>query len=288
MTAIVARTNRRLAVLSCALLLSGCEGRSRPALPASANLGQRMQRVAEDFREEFGVPALQLGVIKNGKPVYAGAVGVPTLSSTVSITGRSLFHLASVSKPVVATALVHLADRGRLRLDDRVIQHLPYFKLRDDRYRAITIQQVLAHVSGLPDLRDYEWDTPQYDGQAAERYVRSLSDLELSAAPGERFRYSNIGYDILGDVIAKVSGTSFEAFMEESVFTPLEILRQATSMMAEIMMLQGQIGCIAPGAHADLLVVEGDPLKNISLMAADGRNLRTIVRAGEVVKNELH
>jgi imidazolonepropionase-like amidohydrolase len=51
--------------------------------------------------------------------------------------------------------------------------------------------------------------------------------------------------------------------------------------------MEGQIGCVAPGAHADLLVVDGDPLKDIGLLAADGRNLRAIIRAGEVVKNEL-
>jgi imidazolonepropionase-like amidohydrolase len=69
------------------------------------------------------------------------------------------------------------------------------------------------------------------------------------------------------------------------VFTPLELLRQATSVNAELMMQQGKLGCIAPGAHADLLVVDGDPLKDISLLAANGKNLRLIVRGGETVKD---
>ena len=60
-----------------------------------------------------------------------------------------------------------------------------------------------------------------------------------------------------------------------------------TSVNAEMMQMAGQIGCVAPGAHADLLVVDGDPLADIGVLAADGRNLRAIVRAGEVVKNEL-
>ena len=68
---------------------------------------------------------------------------------------------------------------------------------------------------------------------------------------------------------------------------PVEILRQATSTNAEMMMLEGEIGCVAVGAHADLLVVDGDPLKDIGLLAADGKNLRVIVRGGEAVKNEL-
>jgi imidazolonepropionase-like amidohydrolase len=72
------------------------------------------------------------------------------------------------------------------------------------------------------------------------------------------------------------------------VFTPLEILRQATSLPAEMMMMEGKLGCIAPGALADLLVVDGDPLSDISLLAADGAKLSVIVRAGEVVKSGLN
>lgn len=78
-----------------------------------------------------------------------------------------------------------------------------------------------------------------------------------------------------------------EFTIRSEVFTPLELLRQATSVNAELMMQQGKLGCIAPGAHADLLVVDGDPLRDISLLAADGKNLRLIVRGGEIVKGEL-
>ena len=93
------------------------------------------------------------------------------------------------------------------------------------------------------------------------------------------------GTDLLGNTYTQQCR---EFTLRSEVFTPLELLRQATSVPAEMMMMGGQIGCVAPGAHADLLVVEGDPLKDISLLAADGRNLRSIVRAGIVVKNELN
>lgn len=107
------------------------------------------------------------------------------------------------------------------------------FRLRDSRYKAITLQQLLAHTSGLPDLRDYQWDKPEWDDGAAERFVRSLGNVELQSAPGERFRYSNIGYDILGDVIAKASGMSFEAWMKDNLFKPLE-MTESTFLKAEV------------------------------------------------------
>ena len=92
------------------------------------------------------------------------------------------------------------------------------------------------------------------------------------------------GTDLLGSTYTRECR---EFTIRSDVFTPLEILRQATSVNAEIMQMQGKLGCIAPGAYADLLVVDGDPLADIGLLAADGKNLRAIVRAGELVKDEL-
>lgn len=75
--------------------------------------------------------------------------------------------------------------------------------------------------------------------------------------------------------------------LRSEVFTPLEILRQATSINAEILMQQNKLGCVNPGAHADLLVVDGDPLQDIGLLVNDGRDLSLIIRAGEIVRNRL-
>jgi imidazolonepropionase-like amidohydrolase len=92
------------------------------------------------------------------------------------------------------------------------------------------------------------------------------------------------GTDLLGSMYVQ---ECYEFTIRSEVFSPVELLHQATSINAELMLQQGKLGCIAPGAHADLLVVDGDPLKDISLLAADGKNLRLIVRAGEIVKDEL-
>ena len=93
--------------------------------------------------------------------------------------------------------------------------------MADERYRTITVRQMLTHSSGMPDVDDYEWDKPQYDDGALERYVRSLSDRTLLFAPGEKFQYSNMAFEILGDVIAKVSGESFDDYVQDQILTPL-------------------------------------------------------------------
>ena len=92
------------------------------------------------------------------------------------------------------------------------------------------------------------------------------------------------GTDLLGPTYDQQC-REFE--FRSEVFTPLEMLRQATSMGAEILMHDGKLGCVQPDAHADLIVVDGDPLKDIGVLAADGRKLDLIMRAGEIVKNRL-
>ena len=92
------------------------------------------------------------------------------------------------------------------------------------------------------------------------------------------------GTDLLGETYMQQCR---EFTIRREVFEPVEILRQATSMNAEILQQQGMLGCVKVGAHADLLVVDGDPLKNIDLLAASGTHLRLIMRAGELVKNQL-
>src|SRR5262249_6810462 len=97
------------------------------------------------------------------------------------------------------------------------------FHLDDTRASKITVRQMLTHSSGMPDVEDYEWNHPQTDDGALERYVRSLSTkkLKLFFDPGAEYAYSNIAYEILGDLIAKVSGVTFEDYVETNILRPL-------------------------------------------------------------------
>jgi imidazolonepropionase-like amidohydrolase len=122
---------------------------------------------------------------------------------------------------------------------------------------------------------------PESQEKAEIAYQAAVSGMDRMRTAGVKVGF---GTDLLGSTYVQQCR---EFTIRREVFTPLEILRQATSVNAELMQMAGQLGCIAPGAHADLLVVDGDPLEDIGLLAADGRHLRAIVRAGEVVKDEL-
>ncbi|WP_379197958.1 serine hydrolase domain-containing protein [Paenibacillus sp. GCM10012306] len=173
-----------------------------------------------DFTTNGHIPALAVGIVKGNEIYFTGGYGTANLSTGDPVVHSTLFHQASVSKTFVVTAIMQLVECGQLDLDSPITKYLSYFKLDDDRYPNITVRQLLNHTSGMPDEEDYAWDRPEYDEQSLERYVKSISCYKLLSEPGLNFAYSNIGYEILGDLIAKVSGMSFEQYMQEYILAP--------------------------------------------------------------------
>lgn len=176
---------------------------------------------------------LAIGLVQANAVVYTNGFGVRNLETGEPVTAASLFHMASVSKPFSATAIMQLVEQGKVALADPVIKHLPYFILADERYRVITIRQMLNHTSGMGDVEDYAWEQGQSDEGALERYTRSLANATLIGAPDAQFAYSNMAFEVLGDLIAKVSGLSFEAYMKTQILTPLG-MDQSTFLRSEV------------------------------------------------------
>lgn len=162
-----------------------------------------LDRIINEYFDGEFVPGLSVGVVYNKEVIYTKGFGLKNVDTKEPTDENSLFHMASVSKTFVATGIMQLVEKGKINLDECLIEYLPYFKLKDKRYKKITIRQLLCHISGMPDEDDYEWDKPQYDEEALERYVRSISERELMWEPGEKFSYSNIAYEILGMLLKK-------------------------------------------------------------------------------------
>jgi CubicO group peptidase (beta-lactamase class C family) len=185
-------------------------------------LKQLLDPMIEKGLHDDPTPGLAVGVVHNGRVVYARGFGVMQLGHPEKpVTTETLFHMASVTKPFVATCVLQLWEQGKIDLDAPVTKYLPYFRLDDPRYRAITVRQMLNHTSGMPDVEDYEWNKPQYDDGALERYVRSLTTKKLRWDPGTKWAYSNMAYEVLGDLVAKVSGMTFEDYADAHILKPL-------------------------------------------------------------------
>ncbi|MGD1839701.1 MAG: serine hydrolase domain-containing protein [Thermonemataceae bacterium] len=189
---------------------------------------QLIDSVGNLYLDANQIPGMGIGVLKNGKVLYSKGLGFKDKNTKEPVTNKTVFHLASISKPFVSTAILQLVEQGKIELDDLVTEHLPYFRMADDRYKSITIEHLLLHTAGIPDVgpsENYEWDKPQDDDEALERYVKSLATWKLEFKPGRKKpSYTNTGYEILGDIISKASGISFEQFMQENIFTPNEMI----------------------------------------------------------------
>ena len=183
-------------------------------------IDEKLTPIIKNVMVSYDLPGLSIGIVKDNEVVYARGFGFKNIETRDPITTTTIFHMASISKPFVATAIMQLVEQGKIDLDALVIRYLPYFKLDGHQYKNITIQQMLSHVSGMPDVEDYEWYKSQYDEGALERYVRSLVSERLLHSPGEKYAYSNMAFECLGDVIAKVSGIPFADYEKKYILNP--------------------------------------------------------------------
>ena len=181
----------------------------------------KIEAKVEDMMADTGTPGYALGIVKDGQIVYTKGFGVERVGEDKPVTEHTVFGTGCVGKTTVATALMQLVDAGKIDLDAPVTDHLPYFKLADERYKEITIRQLITHRSGLPDVEDWFSPPVEYDDGVLERYVRSLDNTKLLFAPGERWSYTSIGYTVLADVIQKVTGQTFEDYLQQHILDPL-------------------------------------------------------------------
>lgn len=179
-------------------------------------------------RGQFNGTAL---VFDKGKVVYEGAFGLRSIDPLDSLTVNSQFRLASVSKQFTAMAIMLLKEEGKLKYDQDIRDFLPELP-----YEGITIRHLLNHTSGLPDyepMMDQNWKTElKYDDPA--RYTDGNADVlrmfvlkkpAVYFEPGEKWQYSNTGYNFLGTIVARASGMSFAQFLKEHIFDPADMSR---------------------------------------------------------------
>jgi len=216
------------------LLLLFFSGRKK-ALPETQPSDEviRINNYLQEVMTNYQIPGLTVAVTKNDTVIYTGAFGVRNIETQEEMKPEYIFHWASVSKTFVGTAIMQLAEKGKIDLDEKLVAYLPYFKQQNTYYQDITIRQMLNHTSGIGDVTDYEWDHPQYDEGAPERYVRSLQNDRMLFKPGTGWSYSNTAFNIIGVVIAEVSGMPFETFIRQNILDPLE-MNQTSFLYPEI------------------------------------------------------
>lgn len=182
---------------------------------------REIDRIVQRTMETFEVPGMAVSVVHDGQVHYSKGFGIVETGSDARVDEETLFQIASVSKAFTAAALAVLVDEGKLGWEDPVIDYIPEFRMHDPWVtREFTIRDLLTHRSGLPlgagDLLIF----PQ--GNATrEEIIQAFRHLEPTSSFRSQFDYDNLLYIVAGEVVARVSGQSFEDFVEARLLQPL-------------------------------------------------------------------
>ncbi|MEL6614372.1 MAG: serine hydrolase domain-containing protein, partial [Bacteroidota bacterium] len=185
---------------------------------------------AQGILDTYGLPGMSVAVMKEGRLVYARGFGVADPATNEPVRPQSRFRLASISKPITAAAAMWLVERGLLDLDAQAFAMLPDHpplagETEDPRLADITVRDLLQHSAGWD--RDQTGYDPMFDvvaiGQAnglsgpagCDEVIRFVRGRPLDFTPGTRYAYSNVGYCVLGRVMAEAARMSYHTLMQE-------------------------------------------------------------------------
>ncbi len=238
-------------ILSFVFLLSGI-------IPVAAQplSSKQVDELVEKALKTFEVPGIAVGIIKDGKLIHAKGYGVRSLNTLQKVDENTLFGIASNSKAFTAAALAILVDEKKLKWDDRVTQYIPEFKMYNPYVtEEFTIRDLLTHRSGLGlgagDLMMW----PDSNINTKQDIIHGLQYLKPVSSYRTKYDYNNNLYIVAGEVIARVSGMSWEDFIEQRIMKPLQMANSATSLYR----LKDNTNVSAPHCFVD------DKLQQISL-----------------------
>jgi len=191
----------------------------------------------ERFREQNLLKGLAVAIVKDEKLIFAKGYGYADVEAKIAVSPDQLFRIASVSKLVTAVAIMKLVESGKIKLDSKVfgkygiLNKEKQFQIKDNRLENITVRNLLNHSGGwtqrygdvafLPKIVSEQTGDPM--PLKITSYIKFVSSKRLHFEPGSSSAYSNLGYMILGEVIAAVSKTSYEKFVKENVLKPAHI-----------------------------------------------------------------
>jgi CubicO group peptidase (beta-lactamase class C family) len=200
-----------------------------PALAITGRTEARVAAMVEKFRAEHGNPAFSFALGRRGELLYTLAVGKADADNDIDLTIDHRFRIASISKPITASAIMLLVERGRLNLDDRIwgeggvlTRPYPAFDIVPhlDWVKAITVDHLLTHTCGGwtndgddPMFGNRRWDLSMV-------IVRALNTQPLRNKPGSQYAYSNFGYCLLGRAIEEASGKPYADFVLSEILGP--------------------------------------------------------------------
>ena len=192
-----------------------------------ASVKRRIQREMADS----GIPSVAIAVARHGEVLWEEAYGWADRERRIPATEHTMYSQASVSKPITATGLMVLVERGKVDLDTPINRYLAadsQVKVWVGNPEDVTARRVANHTAGLPRHENFYRSEEAYPRPPMEESIRRYGNVVTP--PGERYRYSNFGYGILDHLIERLSGLAFADFMRREVFLPLGMTRTSVNI----------------------------------------------------------
>ncbi len=194
-------------------------------------LAERAKKKARAMTTLYGETSIQYAIMQKGELLLSDAYGTDDAEKKTSVTTDSVYAIASISKMFVTTALQQLCEAGKLDLDRPVVDYIPEFTMKDERYKDITVRMLLNHSSGLMGgglnnaLLFDDADTAYHD-----HFLEKLAGETLKADPGAYSVYCNDGFELAELVVEHVTGESFSDYLQKHIFTPLDLTHTCTTV----------------------------------------------------------
>jgi len=222
-----------LAIFALAMCLTATAGAARAA-PVGPDFAAIDRYIEQEMREQR-IPGLALGIVQGDQIVHLHGFGIADPSGR-AVTPQTPFMIFSTTKSFTALAIMQLVEAGKIELDAPIQRYLPWFRVADpDASARITVRHLLNQTSGLPETADADvglktsTDTSE---SASEQTVRGLRAVSLDRPVGAAFTYENANYVTLGLIVQAVSGQTYESYVQEHVFVPLDMRQSFTAKAA--------------------------------------------------------
>jgi CubicO group peptidase (beta-lactamase class C family) len=208
----------RLIILTALSLSIAAGVLSQDAAPLASKFDEYLSAAA---KQGFTGSAL---IARDGQVIFSKGYGMANAEWDLPNTPQTKFRLGSITKQFTAASILLLQERGKLSVQDPVCKHVADCP---KAWELVTIHHLLVHTSGIPSYTDVkspeEFRKMSLTQVTPASFVDSFKSKPLEFAVGEKYKYNNSGYFILGYIIEKISGQSYEAFLQENIFTPLKM-----------------------------------------------------------------
>ncbi|MCI0495699.1 beta-lactamase family protein, partial [candidate division KSB1 bacterium] len=184
--------------------------------------------------EYFDLPGLSVGIVYDQDLIWSSNYGYSNVEMKIPMTPQTIFRIASITKLFTCTAIMQLRDQGKLQLDDPVEKYLPWFKIRNQYPDSppIAIRHLMTHTSGLPREAAFPYWT-DHKFPTLEQIIDALRDQETIYPSETKWKYSNLGMALLGEIVAAASGEAYENYIQNHIVAPLQMTSTSVNLTSD-------------------------------------------------------